>query len=121
MESSDAIAALSALAHEGRLAVFRLLVRAGAAGLPAGEVSRRLDMRPNTLSANLGILARAGLVASRRHGRSIIYTAVFGRMAALMAYLADDCCQGVPAVCAPLADIVAKAACSAPASPGASS
>lgn len=118
MELLTATSALSALAHEGRLAAFRLLVRAGPDGLPAGEIARRLGVRPNTLSANLAILSQAGLVASRRDGRSIVYAAAFDRVAALMAFLAEDCCGGAPEVCRPLAAVVARAARCAPASPG---
>jgi ArsR family transcriptional regulator len=111
---SSAVEALSALAHPGRLAVFRLLVRAGAAGLSAGEVARRLGILPNTLSANLTILGHAGLVQSRRDGRSIIYTADYDRMGALLGFLLEDCCNGAPEICAPLAQIAARAACCAP-------
>lgn len=103
METKPALAALSALAHEGRLAVFRLLVQAGEAGLPAGEIARRLDVLPNTLSASLSILTQAGLAASRREGRSIIYTAEYATMRDLLAFLMEDCCAGAPEICAPLA------------------
>lgn len=103
METKPALAALSALAHEGRLAVFRLLVQAGEAGLPAGEIARRLGVLPNTLSASLNILSQAGLAASRRDGRSIIYTAEYATMRDLLAFLMEDCCAGAPEVCAPLA------------------
>jgi DNA-binding transcriptional ArsR family regulator len=120
MESKLAVAALSALAHEGRLAVFRMLVQAGNDGLPAGEIARRLGVPSNTLSANLNVLNHAGLVDSRREGRSIIYTAEYGRMAALLAFLMEDCCQGSATICAPLADIVNRAACCAPELEGAS-
>jgi ArsR family transcriptional regulator, arsenate/arsenite/antimonite-responsive transcriptional repressor len=111
MEMRIAVAALSALAHEGRLNVFRMLVRAGSVGLAAGEIARRLGVPPNSLSANLTVLSHAGLVQSRRVGRSIIYTAAYDRMTALLGFLMEDCCQGKPAVCAPLADIVTRAAC----------
>ena len=117
MEPSAAVEALSALAHAGRLAVFRLLVRAGAAGLSAGEVARQVGALPNTLSANLTILGHAGLVQSRRDGRSIIYTADYGRMGALLGFLVEDCCNGAPEVCAPLADIASRAACCAVGTP----
>ena len=105
------VAALSALAHEGRLNVFRMLVRAGHGGVAAGEIARRLDVPPNSLSANLTVLSHAGLVESRREGRSIIYTAAYDRMTALLGFLMEDCCQGEPAVCASLAGIVSRAAC----------
>lgn len=111
MENTCAVAALAALAHEGRLAVFRLLVQAGAKGVAAGEIARQLGTPPNTLSANLKILSQAGLVASRRNGRSVIYTAAYDRMAALLGYLVEDCCQGSPAVCAPLTAAMNRADC----------
>jgi ArsR family transcriptional regulator len=105
------VEALSALAHEGRLSVFRLLVRAGKGGLAAGEIGRKLDVLPNTLSASLNVLANAGLVVSRRDGRSIIYTADYERMSNLLGFLMEDCCNGDAAICAPLAAIAARAAC----------
>ena len=98
-----AVEALSALAHEGRLSIFRLLVRAGRGGLAAGEISRKLDILPNTLSANLTLLANAGLVSSRRDGRSVIYSADYERMTGLLSFLMEDCCNGDAAICAPLA------------------
>lgn len=102
MEQSSAITALSALAHPGRLEAFRLLVRAGEAGLAAGDIARQTGSLPNTLSANLNILSGAGLVASRREGRSIIYTAEYGHMRELLAFLMEDCCAGAPEICTPL-------------------
>ena len=111
METARAVSALSALAHEGRLAIFRELVQAGPDGLAAGEVSRRLGIAPNTLSASLTILAHAGLVSSRRAGRSIIYSAAYDHMGELLEYLVQDCCQGRPEVCAPLAAIAGQLAC----------
>ena len=106
-----AVEALSALAHEGRLSIFRLLVRAGKGGLAAGEISRKLDVLPNTLSANLTVLANAGLVSSRRDGRSVIYSADYERMTGLLSFLMEDCCNGDAAICAPLAEVAARAAC----------
>lgn len=108
---TTAVESLSALAHEGRLKVFRLLVRAGPAGMAAGEIARRLGTPPNTLSANLALLAHADLAQSRRDGRSIIYSARFDRMGELMAWLARDCCAGAPEVCAPLAAASAGSHC----------
>lgn len=110
MELKAAVASLSALGHEGRLAIFRLLVKAGPAGVAAGEIARRLDSLPNTLSANLNVLSRAGLIAARREGRSILYSADFAAMSGLLGFLMDDCCDGAPEICAPLGDIVARAA-----------
>jgi DNA-binding transcriptional ArsR family regulator len=111
MEIKAAVAALSALAHEGRLAIFRMLVQAGPAGLAAGEIARRLAVPPNTLSANLAVLSHAGLVESKRAGRSVIYSAAYERMSGLLVYLMEDCCQGRAEVCAPLAQAASRAAC----------
>lgn len=108
---TKAVEALSSLAHEGRLSVFRLLVRAGREGLAAGEIARKLDVLPNTLSANLTVLSNAGLVGSKREGRSIIYTADYDRMTALLGFLMEDCCNGEASICAPLAEIARRAAC----------
>lgn len=104
METSQAVARLSALAHESRLAVFRLLVRAGDEGCPAGEIARELAVQPSTLSAHLTILAHAGLVSSRREGRSVIYSADYANMSALLEFLMADCCAGRAEICAPLAE-----------------
>ncbi len=111
MEIKTAVASLAALALEGRLSIFRLLVQAGPEGLPAGEIARRLESLPNTLSANLNVLSNAGLVASRRDGRSIIYTANYDAMRDLLGFLMEDCCGGAPEICAPLAEAVAARAC----------
>ncbi len=113
MEIQTAVAAMSALAHEGRLTVFRELVQAGPEGLAAGEVSRRVGIAPNTLSASLTVLTHAGLVRSRRDGRSIIYAAQYEQMATLLSYLVRDCCDGRPEVCAPLTAAVEKLVCCA--------
>lgn len=102
----DAIAALSALAQETRLAAFRLLVQAGEAGVPAGQLARALGVPANTLSTNLAILTRAGLATSRREGRSILYAADYGGMSALIGFLMRDCCQGLPEICAPAASLL---------------
>lgn len=105
MELSKAVESLSALAHGHRLAIFRLLVRTGADGLPAGEIAREIGILANTLSAHLTILSHAGLVQSRRDGRSIIYSAQYEAMRALLNYLVADCCGGRPEICGPLADM----------------
>jgi DNA-binding transcriptional ArsR family regulator len=114
MDSLVAIDALSALAHPGRLAAFRLLVKAGPDGLAAGQIARATDTVPQTLSGNLTVLAHAGLIAGRRAGRSIIYAADYERMRDLLGFLMEDCCGGAPEICAPLAGIVARAACCVP-------
>ena len=109
MNSDLAIEALSAIAHPGRLAVFRLLVRAGAEGLAAGEVARRLETPSNTMSTQLAILTRAGLIRSRRESRSIIYHADYTAFSALLGFLVEDCCDGRPEVCAQLVTVVETA------------
>jgi ArsR family transcriptional regulator len=109
MENPAAISALSALAHPGRLEVFRLLVRAGPDGMAAGEIARATGSLPNTLSANLNLLAAAGLASARRDGRSIIYAAGYDRMRDLLGFLMEDCCNGNPEICAPLAAVASRA------------
>lgn len=94
------MAALGALAQESRLAVFRLLVRRGPAGLPAGEIGERVGVPPTTLSFHLAQLSHAGLVTSRRDGRSILYAANYSGMQDLMGFLLENCCQD-GAGCAP--------------------
>jgi DNA-binding transcriptional ArsR family regulator len=99
MEKTDALAALAALAQESRLDVFRLLVRAGAEGLPAGQIGERLGLPSATLSFHLNHLKQAGLVTCRRESRSLIYTAEYPAMNDLLGYLTENCCQGDPAAC----------------------
>ena len=108
MQTPIAVGALSALAHSGRLDVFRLLVKAGPDGLSAGDIARATGSLANTLSTNLGILAAAGLVASKRDGRSIIYTAGYDQMRELLSFLMEDCCGGNPEICAPLAEVASR-------------
>lgn len=105
MKLPTAVEALSALAHEHRLTAFRLLVRTGEPGLPAGDIAREIGVLPSTLSSHLAILGHAGLVRSRRDGRSIIYSADFDGMGALLGFLVADCCGGKPEICAPLAHL----------------
>jgi DNA-binding transcriptional ArsR family regulator len=92
MEEGPVIAALGALAQEIRLRVFRLLVTAGPAGLPAGQIAAELRVAPNTLSFHLAHLKNAGLVRCRRQARSLIYAADYDAMGALVAYLTENCC-----------------------------
>lgn len=101
MEESGAIAALAALAHPTRLAVFRFLLRVAPQGRAAGVVSEALGIAPATLSFHLAELRRAGLIASRRESRSIMYAANDQAMRELLGYLMEDCCQGRPEICAP--------------------
>jgi ArsR family transcriptional regulator len=113
MEPQSAVGALSALAHPGRLEVFRLLVQAGPGGMAAGDIARATGSLANTLSTNLNVLAGAGLVNARRDGRSIIYAAGYGQMRELLAFLMEDCCGGNAEICAPLVAIAERAACCA--------
>lgn len=116
MESKVAVNMLSALGHEGRLAIFRMLVKAGPEGIAAGEIARALDVLPNSLSANLNVLSHAGLIGSRRKGRSIIYAADYGAMSGMLGFLMEDCCNGAPEICAPLGSILARVKGCAPSS-----
>lgn len=107
MEKIDAVAALSALAQDNRLDIYRLLVQAGPDGMAAGEVATALAIAPNTLSFHFDRLRHAGLVSVARHGRSLIYAARFETMNNLLGYLTEDCCGGklgscVPAACEPI-------------------
>jgi DNA-binding transcriptional ArsR family regulator len=98
----QAVKALAALAQESRLRVFRLLIRAGPKGLAAGEIADQLGVPANTMSAHLGVLSRARLVASRREGRSVIYAVDLDGTRKLLSFLVEDCCRGKPEVCRPL-------------------
>jgi ArsR family transcriptional regulator, arsenate/arsenite/antimonite-responsive transcriptional repressor len=101
METSDAVAALAALAQDNRLEIFRLLVQAGPDGLAAGRVAEALELAPNTLTFHLDRLRVAGLVTVRRDGRSMIYAARYETMNGLLGFLTENCCQGVAASCPP--------------------
>jgi len=92
MEKPAAIAALGALAQETRLDLFRLLVTRGPAGLPAGVIAERLGVLPASLTFHLQQLVHAGLITQRRLGRNVIYSAEYGAMNALLAYLTENCC-----------------------------
>ena len=109
MDASQAVTALASLAQEHRLALFRLLVQAGSDGMPAGAVAEALDVPNSSLSFHLAQLHRAGLVRQERRGRSLIYSADYGAMNALVGYLMENCCAG--AACAP------EAACAPSAAP----
>ncbi|GAA0597648.1 hypothetical protein GCM10009416_39860 [Craurococcus roseus] len=111
MEKTDAIAALAALAQESRLDVFRLLVQAGAEGMPAGRIGERLGLPSATLSFHLNQLRQAGLVTFRREGRSLIYAAAYDAMNDLLAFLTENCCRGEAAGCGVIG--VAGGACEA--------
>jgi len=107
MDVELALEALSALSHETRLWVFRLLVQAGPEGLPAGEIADALGSRQNTMSSHLKTLAAAELIDSQRDGRSILYTANYATVRELVLFLMEDCCAGNNAVCRPVAESLA--------------
>jgi ArsR family transcriptional regulator, arsenate/arsenite/antimonite-responsive transcriptional repressor len=102
METSNATAALAALAQENRLEIFRLLVQAGPEGMAAGQVAEKLSLAPNTLTFHFDRLRFAGLVTVRRNGRSMIYAARYEAMNDLISFLTENCCQGAQE-CAPVA------------------
>jgi len=104
MDMNSATKAFGALSQETRLKVFRLLVRRGGDGMAAGEIARLLDIPHNTLSTHLAVLTAAGMVSSRRDGRSIIYNIDLTGIRGLLAFLMEDCCQGRPELCAPILD-----------------
>jgi DNA-binding transcriptional ArsR family regulator len=106
MKTNDAVVALAALAQETRLAVFRLLVEQGSAGMSAGEIAERVGIAPAALSFHLKELSHARLVTSRQDGRYVFYAADFATMNRLLAFLTENCCAADggacgPAMCAP--------------------
>jgi DNA-binding transcriptional ArsR family regulator len=107
MKTPAVIAALAALAHEYRLAIYRLLVERGPSGMPAGAIGERVGLVPSSLTFHLQALQRAGLVTQVRASRQVIYSADYGVMNGLVGYLTDNCCAAVGAEC--------DAACSPPA------
>lgn len=100
MKTAEVIAALAALAHEHRLAIYRALVERGPDGLAAGEIADHVGLVPSSLTFHLQQLARAGLIAQRREGRQLIYATNFSAMDELIGYLTENCCEG-SAVCQP--------------------
>lgn len=99
MDSKDAVTCLAALAHEQRLAIFRLLVKIGPSGLPAGEIADAVGATPTAASFHLKELDRAGLIHATRAGRYIRYAVHFDGMRRLLTFLTEDCCQGRPELC----------------------
>ena len=96
IEATEAISALGALAHDNRLALFRLLVQAGKEGMAAGAIADALRLPNSSLSFHLAHLTRAGLIQQERQSRSLIYTADYKAMTNLIGYLTDNCCGGDP-------------------------
>lgn len=102
MEMKQATLALASLGHEGRLSVFRLLIRMAPQGARPTEIAETLGMKQNTLSHHLADLESAGLIAATRQGRSLIYGVQMDQVGALLGYLTEDCCRGRPDLCSPL-------------------
>jgi ArsR family transcriptional regulator len=103
MKTKSVITALSALAQESRLAIFRTLIQAGPAGLPAGKIGEATQIAPSSISFHMKELVHADMVTSRNEGRFVIYTANFTTMNTLLAFLTENCCGGNPctSVCDP--------------------
>jgi DNA-binding transcriptional ArsR family regulator len=106
MDKKAALASLSALGQDTRLEVFRLLVRAGSEGVPAGEIANSLGAVQNTMSAHLKVLDHARLVRAERDGRTVRYVADMTGFRDLLAYLMEDCCNGSPELCQPVIQAV---------------
>ena len=113
MDQKAALAALAALAQETRLALFRLLVVTGPAGLPAGVIADRLAVLPPSLTFHLNVLHRAGLISQTRRSRQLIYAAEYATMNELLAYLTENCCAGA-GVLAPRCDPAETCSAEAP-------
>lgn len=109
MDISNALAAFAALSQPTRLDVLRLLISAGGTGMLAGELSEKLEVRQNTLSANLTVLLNADLVRNERQGRTIRYFANMDTVSGLIGFLMQDCCGGRPELCQPVLDELACA------------
>jgi DNA-binding transcriptional ArsR family regulator len=111
MKSTEAIAALSALAQDTRLAVFKYLMQCLPDGVPAGDLAARFKVPPSTMSSHLAILSRAGLVSSDRDGRTIYFSANQKGIRELLQFLIHDCCRGKPEICGQLVEALAPACC----------
>jgi ArsR family transcriptional regulator len=101
MKTPAVIEALGALAHEHRLAIYRLLVQRGPEGLPAGAIGQRVGLLPSSLTFHLQNLRRAGLITQRRESRQLFYSADFTAMTGLVGYLTENCCGNGSAQCSP--------------------
>ena len=106
MDKRSSLAALAALGQETRLDIFRLLVRAGPAGVSAGDIGSGVGAVQNTTSSHLKILSHAGLIRPVRDGRTIRYVADMTGFRDLLAYLMEDCCNGSPELCRPVINAV---------------
>jgi ArsR family transcriptional regulator len=111
MEMKEAVVTLAALAQDTRLSIFRLLVQVGPEGIPVGQVGEELQVAPATLSFHLKELYHAGLISSRQEGRFIYYSANFESMTALMTFLTQNCCQGMPQECITVVETALGSCC----------
>ena len=106
MDTSEATNAFAALSQTTRLDVFRMLIKAGDSGLLSGEMGELLDVKQNTMSTNLNILLRAGLIRNEREGRSVRYFADMNGIGNLIDFLLQDCCGGAPEQCQPIVSTI---------------
>ena len=106
MDTSTATLAFAALSQPTRLDVFRLLIKAGTEGMQAGDIATKLGVKQNTMSTNLSVLHRAGLIRNQREGRAIRYFADFDGMQGLLRFLMQDCCGGRPQTCQPIIESI---------------
>ena len=106
MDITQSLFAFSALSQQTRLEVLRLLIKSGADGMNAGEIGDALGIRQNTMSTNLNILLRAGLVRNEREGRAVRYFTDLNGIRGMLAFLMEDCCGGKPELCEPLLDAI---------------
>lgn len=112
MEERQALMSFAALSQETRLHIVRMLVVVGPEGMAAGAVAEKAEVSASNVSFHLKELERAGLINQKREARSMIYTANYDGLGALVRFLMEDCCAGHPEICAPAAEV---AACCAPA------
>ena len=113
MDTNVATRGFGALAQETRLEAFRLLVRCGADGMAAGDIARAVNVPQNTMSSHLATLVNAGLLKSRREGRSVFYSVDLEGTQALLTFLLEDCCQGQSEACVSLINAILPGRCSA--------
>ena len=112
MDANVATRGFGALAQETRLEAFRLLVRCGADGMAAGDIARAVNVPQNTMSSHLATLVNAGLLKSRREGRSVFYSVDLEGTQALLTFLLEDCCQGQSEACISLVNAILPGRCS---------
>lgn len=110
MEERQALMSFTALSQETRLHIVRMLVVAGPDGMAAGAIAEKAEVSPSNVSFHLKELERAGLINQQRESRSIIYTANYDGLGALVRFLLEDCCAGHPEICAPATEVAAYCA-----------